>query len=167
MRSRAESSTTGYGFGDMQPFQPFFSNHAAQNTCDDDDGHRNGDVSSQLLGDANAYGRGDGLGQEGDIRCMVQAEEQGQYPNDDQTGEYPRNNAGHDGPLVVLEQINLLIKRYSQANGRGSEQVSDDVFKLDDLLIELEDFVKTKLDAYKGYTKEEKYLKRIQLKETL
>lgn len=63
--------------------------------------------------------------------------------------------------VTITETITRKFKVEACNYDEAKEQVNDDVFKLDDLLIELEDFVKTKLDAYKGYTKEEKYLKRI------
>lgn len=63
--------------------------------------------------------------------------------------------------VTITETITRKFKVEASNSDEAKEQVSDDVFKLDDLLIELEDFVKTKLEAYKGYTKEEKYLKRI------
>ena len=63
--------------------------------------------------------------------------------------------------VTITETITRKFKVEASNSYEAKEQVNDDVFKLDDLLIELEDFVKTKLEAYKGYTKEEKYLKRI------
>lgn len=63
--------------------------------------------------------------------------------------------------VTITETITRKFKVEASNSDEAKEQVNDDVFKLDDLLIELEDFVKTKLEAYKGYTKEEKYLKRI------
>lgn len=74
-------------------------------------------------------------------------------------------NEEHDAlfeyEVTITETITRKFKVEARNSDEAKEQVNDDVFMLDDLLVELEDFVKTKLEAYKGYTKEEKYLKRI------
>lgn len=74
-------------------------------------------------------------------------------------------NEEHDAlfeyEVTITETITRKFKVDACNEESAKEQIKDDVFMLDDLLIELEDFVKTKLEAYKGYTKEEKYLKRI------
>jgi hypothetical protein len=66
-----------------------------------------------------------------------------------------------DYEVVITETITrrFHVSAYDEEQAKAS--IEEECFGLDDLIIELKDFVKNKLEVYKGYSKEEIYLNRI------
>lgn len=91
---------------------------------------------------------------DGNIPTLMQSEEERAPWNE--APAYPL-----DYEVVITETIirKVHVSAFDEEDAR--KMAEEECFSLDDLIVELEDFVKNKLEVYKGYSKEEKYLKRI------
>ena len=84
-------------------------------------------MTAQLLGNTDTDGGSDALRQEGDVGRMVEMEDEGENEHGAETRQHARNDAYQHSPIILLQKLNLLIKRHSQTDGGWCEQIADAV----------------------------------------
>ena len=84
-------------------------------------------MTAQLLRNANTDGGSDALRQEGNVGRMVEMEDEGENEHGAETRQHARNDADQHSPIILLQKLNLLIKRHSQTDGGWCEQIADAV----------------------------------------
>ena len=106
----------------MEKLQHCLSDGIAQNSRDNNSRCGNGGVSAQLLRHPHANGCGNRLGQQGHILGMPNAKQGTQDKDAGHAGYHPGKDAAQQCTIILLQHIQPLIKRNSQANrGRCQE----------------------------------------------
>ena len=127
MGRTADGDTFGNRLFDGEKLQEFLGKDVAQHTCYDDDDHRNRNMTTQLLRNADTDRGSDALRQEANVGRMVEMEDEGENEHGAETRQHARNNADQHSPIILLQKLNLLIKWHSQTDGGWCEQIADAV----------------------------------------
>ncbi len=125
MGGGADAHALGDGVGDVEDLADRLGQQVARDAGEDDDGTGEGRDAAQLGGNVHADGRGDGLGQQGDVLLAGQVHGDGQRHGTAEADQRAHRDARDDGGGVLLEQVPLLIQRDGKADGGGQQQVAD------------------------------------------
>ena len=98
------------------------SGYGAENAGDDNGGGGEGFQPPVLLGQDNAHGGGDALGQQRNLRNRAELQQTAQPQHHQQAGKGSGGDPGKNRRQVLFQHLSLLVKGQSQAHGgRGQK----------------------------------------------